>query len=154
LTPRNKNQQEPFARKDMTTMTKTRMWKDGTRRGIVYVEARDAAEKVMALRPAPPAPSSGSVAATPARGPRRRNGGSAVNNAAPVPAPGARQPAAPPPRAETELVGAAMAVYLDRKGKPFAWQIPFDIADWDRVTALVGGAPDGFAGGRAGRDGP
>jgi len=32
---------------------------------------------------------------------------------------------------------AAMAVYLDRRGKPFAWQIPFPLDAWDRVTALV-----------------
>ena len=98
------------------TTAKSRMWKDGTRRGIVYVEERVAAEKVIAaLRPA-------TVATPPQAGrsaPRRRT-------AALVPSP-----------AEQELGGPAMAVYLDRRGKPFAWQIPFPLDAWDRVTALV-----------------
>lgn len=40
-------------------------------------------------------------------------------------------------RSDAALMGA-MAVYSDRRGRPFAWQIPFDIGHWDRVTALVG----------------
>ena len=120
-------------------VAKTRMWKDGTRRGIVYVEERDAAEKVMALRPVPAAPSS-VAATTQQRSARQRRSSSTVaaKAAATITATSTRHVA--PPRVETELAGA-MAVYLDRKGKPFAWQIPFDIADWDRVTALVG-APE------------
>lgn len=40
---------------------------------------------------------------------------------------------------EAALTGA-MAVYLDRRGRPFAWQIPFDMGQWDAVTALIGDA--------------
>ena len=32
-----------------------------------------------------------------------------------------------------------MAVYCDRRGKPFAWQIPFDVRVWDAVVAAVEG---------------
>lgn len=32
------------------------------------------------------------------------------------------------------LAGAAMAVYYDRKGRPFAWQFRFDTARWAEVT--------------------
>ncbi|WP_309709258.1 hypothetical protein [Armatimonas sp.] len=38
---------------------------------------------------------------------------------------------------EAELRGA-VAVYTDRKGKPFAWLIAFDPGRWDEVSALVG----------------
>lgn len=109
----------------MTTIKKSRMWKDGARRGIVYVEEREAAERVMALRgAAPPAPA-GRVL------PSHRRTTSLAKRPA-----GGGVPIAP---GEAELKGcAAMAVYLDRKGKPFAWQIPFALEDWDRVTALVG----------------
>jgi hypothetical protein len=31
----------------------------------------------------------------------------------------------------------AMAVYIDGKGRPFAWQIPFDARCWDAVEALL-----------------
>ena len=37
---------------------------------------------------------------------------------------------------EAELAGA-VAVYTDRKGKPFAWLIAFDAGRWDEVSALV-----------------
>lgn len=41
-----------------------------------------------------------------------------------------------PPRrgagAEALMVGA-MAVYLDPRGRPFAWQIPFDLTCWKSV---------------------
>lgn len=39
--------------------------------------------------------------------------------------------------ADRPLLGA-MAVYLDRKGKPFAWLVPFDWADCERVSAAAG----------------
>ena len=41
---------------------------------------------------------------------------------------------------ETEprrLAGAAMAVYYDRKGRPFAWQFRFDTARWAEVTGRL-----------------
>ncbi len=31
------------------------------------------------------------------------------------------------------LAGAAMAVYYDKKGRAFAWQVRFDAARWDDV---------------------
>jgi hypothetical protein len=37
---------------------------------------------------------------------------------------------------EATLSGA-MAVYTDPKGKAFAWQIPFPVAEWERVEALL-----------------
>ena len=33
-----------------------------------------------------------------------------------------------------QVAGAAMAVYYDRKGRPFAWQFRFDTARWAEVT--------------------
>lgn len=55
---------------------------------------------------------------------------------------GRRQADAPPkPRrgekGEAELLDGTMAVYSDRKGRPFAWQIPFEIGWWDQVTAAM-----------------
>jgi hypothetical protein len=82
-----------------------RIWKDGTRRGIAYVEGREAAERVMAIA-------------------GRGTPGGANRRAADMEA----------------SLGGAMAVYADRKGRPFAWQIPFDIGQWDRIAALVDGA--------------
>lgn len=41
---------------------------------------------------------------------------------------------------ETEprhLARSAMAVYYDRKGKPFAWQVRFDVARWDEVVGRL-----------------
>jgi hypothetical protein len=35
------------------------------------------------------------------------------------------------------LAGAAMAVYYDRKGRPFAWQFRFDSARWAEVTSRL-----------------
>ena len=35
------------------------------------------------------------------------------------------------------LAGAAMAVYYDRKGRPFAWQFRFDTARWAEVTGRL-----------------
>jgi len=83
-----------------------RVWRDGTRRGIAYVEGREAAEQVMEI--------AGRVA--PPTGGHRRG-------------------------VDVEAqMGGAMAVYSDQKGRPFAWQIPFDIGFWDRIAALVNGA--------------
>ena len=31
----------------------------------------------------------------------------------------------------------SMAVYVDGKGRPFAWQIPFDARCWDAVEVLL-----------------
>ncbi len=36
------------------------------------------------------------------------------------------------------LAKAAMAVYYDRKGKAFAWQVRFDADRWDEVVARLG----------------
>jgi len=36
------------------------------------------------------------------------------------------------------LAKAAMAVYYDRKGKAFAWQVRFDTERWEEVTARLG----------------
>ncbi len=83
----------------------SRVWKDGTRRGIAYVEGRDVAEKVASAAGRP-------FVATTAR------------NATAL-------------EAQEALLGGAMAVYSDRRGRPFAWQIPFDIAHWEQVTAVV-----------------
>ena len=33
-----------------------------------------------------------------------------------------------------QVAGSAMAVYYDRKGRPFAWQFRFDAARWVEVT--------------------
>lgn len=74
----------------------SRLWRDGTRRGIAYVEDRSVAEQMLG-----------------AAGHRLR---AAVDG----------------------VPEGAMAVYLDRRGRPFAWQISFDIGHWERVAALVG----------------
>ncbi len=81
----------------------SRMWKDGTRRGIAYVEGREVAERVLTAAGRAP------VVATPPR--------AAKDNAA---------------------LDGAMAVYTDKKGKPFAWQFPFDIKEWEAVMAAAG----------------
>ena len=36
------------------------------------------------------------------------------------------------------LAKSAMAVYYDRKGKAFAWQVRFDAARWDEVVGRLG----------------
>lgn len=36
------------------------------------------------------------------------------------------------------LAKAAMAVYYDRKGKAFAWQVRFDTERWEEVTGRLG----------------
>jgi hypothetical protein len=90
----------------MTVKTASLIWKDGTRRGIAYVEGREIAEQVMEIA-------------------------------------GRRTRSAEPPRrtaaandVEAALTGA-MAVYADKRGKPFAWQIPFDMRCWEAVSALL-----------------
>ena len=96
----------------------SRYWKDGTRRGIAYVEGREAAERVMEAagrRATPPAKAAPSVRV-------HRRGPATV-----------RRPECP---AEAQLAGA-MAIYLDKRGKPFAWQIPFDIKRIDAVAAIL-----------------
>jgi len=35
------------------------------------------------------------------------------------------------------LAKSAMAVYYDRKGKPFAWQVRFDTARWEEVVGRL-----------------
>jgi hypothetical protein len=36
------------------------------------------------------------------------------------------------------LAREAMAIYYDRKGKAFAWQVRFDAERWEEVTARLG----------------
>ena len=40
------------------------------------------------------------------------------------------------PAPEAQMLGA-MGVYLDARGRPFAWQIAFDPARWEAVVAVV-----------------
>jgi hypothetical protein len=37
-----------------------------------------------------------------------------------------------------KLAQAAMAVYYDKKGKAFAWQVRFDTDRWDEVAQRLG----------------
>ena len=83
----------------------SKVWKDGTRRGMAYVEGKETARKVMEVTGRLPV----------VQAPRRRT--ASANGDAPM--------------------EGAMAVYTDRRGRPFAWQIPFDIRCWDSVTAMV-----------------
>lgn len=78
-----------------------RLWKDGNRRGIAYVEGREMVERVL----------------------------EATGKALPI-------PLRPGKDTDAELPGT-MAVYRDRRGRAFAWQIPFDIVCWDRVASLI-----------------
>ena len=106
-----------------------KVWKDGARRGIAYVEDREAAEKVMALAAA--------------------RGKGKATTATPLPPPPVpqqqqqrRRQAKPASPQEALLVSSgAMAVYCDRKGRPFAYQIPFDLACWEQVAKVVGVEP-------------
>ncbi len=91
-----------------------RVWKDGKRRGIAYVEGREAAERVMMIAG------------------RRRLPEAAAGGPAPT---RRRIPAVP---AEEIALDGAMAVYSDKRGKPFAWQIPFDIGYWEKVAEELG----------------
>ena len=93
-----------------------RCWKDGARQGIAYVENAEIAERVMALR----ANGMGNSAAAAQAAAPRKSGVAGTN---------AKKPHLPP---------GAMAVYADKKGKPFAWQIAFALRDWETVTALLG----------------
>ena len=91
-----------------------RVWKDGKRRGIAYVEEREVAERIMTIagrRRLPVATENGTI-------PVRR-----------------RIPTVP---AEEIALDGAMAVYSDKRGRPFAWQIPFDIGFWEKVAAELG----------------
>ncbi len=36
-----------------------------------------------------------------------------------------------------QVAGSAMAVYYDRKGRPFAWQFRFDATRWAEVTGRL-----------------
>jgi hypothetical protein len=80
---------------------RSRVWKDGTRRAIAYVEGREVAETL------------------------KETLGKVQEEVRKV-------------SKEEALTKAAMAVYLDKKGKPFAWQFAFDVALWERVSAVVG----------------
>ncbi|MBC8137611.1 MAG: hypothetical protein H8F28_17145 [Fibrella sp.] len=39
---------------------------------------------------------------------------------------------------ERKLPEAAMAEYRDKKGRAFAWQIPFDLSRWDIISEALG----------------
>ncbi len=68
------------------------VWKLNGRRGIAYVEGKEAAEKILAL----------------CEGDAKK------------------------------LPDAAMAEYRDKKGRAFAWQIPFDLSQWSVVAGAIG----------------
>ena len=36
-----------------------------------------------------------------------------------------------------QVAGSAMAIYYDRKGRPFAWQLRFDTTRWAEVTGRL-----------------
>jgi hypothetical protein len=40
-----------------------------------------------------------------------------------------------------KLPDVAMAEYRDKRGRAFAWQIPFDLGRWDAVSAALGEQP-------------
>ena len=40
--------------------------------------------------------------------------------------------------AAIKLPDMAMAEYRDKKGRAFAWQIPFDLSRWDAVSEVIG----------------
>jgi hypothetical protein len=92
----------------------SRVWKDGKRRGIAYVEGRETAEKIMMIVG------------------RRRLLEATASGMPPV---RRRIPTVP---AEEIALDGAMAVYSDKRGKPFAWQIPFDIGCWEKVAEELG----------------
>jgi len=71
------------------------VWKLNGRRGIAYVEGKEAAEKILALL---------------------------AQDEAGV----------------KKLPDAAMAEYRDKKGRAFAWQIPFDLSRWSVVAGAMG----------------
>jgi|GEM_PF-2248457 len=100
------------------------VWKVGTRRAIAYVEGRAAAERVLALtgRGAATAPDDAAAAAggPPNRAKNRR----------------AERDRAREQEKDGGLPGA-MAVYTDRRGRPFAWQIPFDVGHFETVARVV-----------------
>jgi len=97
------------------------VWKEGTRRAIAYVEGRENAEQVLVITGR--AGAAGAAEPAPAVAPKKR-----------------ARPGAEP---EVGLSRAAMAVYTDRRGKPFAWQIPFEIGHFERVAALIRGENGG-----------
>jgi hypothetical protein len=105
-----------------------RVWKDGARRGVAYVEGREMAEWVMALtgRRRVAVQDRDTASATARRGAAARKAATVV--------PGGPSPEQAKRDAAME---GAMAVYSDRKGRPFAWQIPFDLGQWDVVTAAI-----------------
>ena len=105
---------------------RAKVWKEGSRRGIAYVEDREAAEKVIALA---------AVKAKKAKVP-------VVQEAKPAATRGSRRhtKTVSPQEAALQTSGA-MAVYWDRKGRPFAWQIPFDLACWEQVASVIGVEP-------------
>ena len=98
----------------MSIAMASRVWKDGKRRGIAYVEGREAAERIMTIAG------------------RRRLLLAAESGTVP-----ARRRISAPPAEEVALDGA-MAVYCDKRGRPFAWQIPFDIGYWEKVAEELG----------------
>jgi hypothetical protein len=100
--------------KDMIAVMTSRVWKDGKRRGIAYVEGRETAERIMMIAG------------------RRRLLEAAASGTPPV---RRRIPTVP---AEEMALDGAMAVYSDKRGKPFAWQIPFDIGCWEKVAEELG----------------
>jgi len=86
----------------------TRLWKVGVRRGMVYSEGKDLTERILSV-----------------------SGGAAVVD-------GAADVVRARRAAMERFLPGTMAVYCDKKGRPFAWQIAFDIRHWDSVSEMVG----------------
>ena len=91
-----------------------RLWKVGTRRGMAYAEGRELAERILSA-----------------------SGQACVSSESVEPVTGGKRKTANSPA--DSLLPGTMAVYLDRRGKPFAWQIAFDVRYWDTVSAMVNG---------------
>jgi hypothetical protein len=106
-----------------------RVWKDGSRRAIAYVEDKESAEKVMTMTGR--RREEGSPATAPGVSVRRPRVAACAAGAS------TSRSAAEQAKADAAMEGA-MAVYSDRRGKPFAWQIPFDAAHWEAVTVAIG----------------
>ena len=86
-----------------------RLWKVGVRRGMAYVEGKAVAERVLSA--------TGEAASLDALAPSGVRGG--------------RRP-------PEQFLPGTMAVYLDHRGRPFAWQIGFDMRNWEAVASAAG----------------
>lgn len=94
-----------------------RLWKVGVRRGMAYVEGKVEAERVLCA-----AGLETLTLAVPVSSAHVAKGTVGVAGK----------------RKHEELLPGAMAVYSDRKGRAFAWQICFDLRDWEAVANAAG----------------